>query len=708
MALLLLEKLKKDINILFGYVRCLMAKSDENCPLVATEWSSNHNNAGGNPYTVGTYVFWNGHVYKCLIDNNSIPPNNTTYWLDLGEGHLLAEEQSDWNATGGRQYILNKPTNTSDFFNDGEDGSSPYATMNDVNAAIASPQDIDSVLGEGDTAPDKDINVQSIGLWDNFAAPFGFARIEADKSRINFISKLGVTMGHISQGALNLIQGAFSFTINLSTLTSNRVATFQNKSGVVAYLSDITLAGGLVATAWSPNHTTATGNPYTIGTRVWYLGDVYEAILNNDSILPTNTSYWINLGPGNLLDQEPVTGFVPYTGATQDVDLGSNNLTADHIALNVSPSGAGFVVGATQWNNTIGSSETLLKGGNVTLKNGVDLVARIVNKVTPNTTLTKAAYQVVRVSGASGQKLAVNLAQANDDLNSADTLGLVTETIATNQEGFIITVGQIESINTTGSLQGETWADGDVLYLSPTTAGAITNIKPTGSTGHIVVLGYVEYAHASQGKIYVKVMNGWELDELHNVFIDTPLDKQLLAYETATQLWKNKSVSTLGIETKSTSAYSIKVNNTNATADATETTYRNKGIATYTSGIVFTATTSPSGTTNHSYNWIQIGNLVTLNINLLFSTTGGSVQNVSMTLPTDCPTPLIQTGMPTSALTKHYIGSGRMTSGVSSQSTNPSPECNLRKNAANTGFEIYLQQTAGSFSLFQVTIQYFT
>ena len=232
-----------------------------------------------------------------------------------------------------------------------------------------------------------------------------------------------------------------------------------------------------------------------------------------------------------------VTGFVPYTGATSDVDLGTYNLTADHISLNVSPSGAGFGVGATQWNNTIGSSETLLKGGNVTLKNGVDLVARIVNKVVPNTTLTKAQYQAVKVSGATGGRLSIGLAQANTDLNSADTIGLVCETIATNQEGFILTVGQLLDINTTGSLQGETWADGDVLYLSPTTAGRLTNIKPTGATGHIVVIGYVEYAHANNGAIYVKIMNGWELDELHNVYITNPTGGAGLEYQASTQLW---------------------------------------------------------------------------------------------------------------------------------------------------------------------------
>jgi hypothetical protein len=288
----------------------------------------------------------------------------------------------------------------------------------------------------------------------------------------------------------------------------------------------------------------------TIGTCQTII-DIESAIddLQTEILLKANTADISAVGFSNDyndLDNKPtipdVSGFVTYVGATTDVDLGTYNLTADHIALNVSPSGAGYVVGATQWNNTIGSSETLLKGGSVSLKNGVDLVARVVNKVTPNTTLTKAAYQAVRVSGAQGQRLAVALAQANNDNNSADTIGIVCETIATNQEGFIQTVGQLESINTTGSLQGETWADGDVLYLSPTTAGALTNIKPTGATGHIVVIGYVEYAHANNGKIYVKIMNGWELDELHNVYITSPANNQGLFYDSADQLWKNETI----------------------------------------------------------------------------------------------------------------------------------------------------------------------
>lgn len=196
-------------------------------------------------------------------------------------------------------------------------------------------------------------------------------------------------------------------------------------------------------------------------------------------------------------------------------------------------------VGRMVWNDADGTVNLGLKGGNVTLQIGQEQVARVVNK--SGGVLSQSSYQVVKVTDAQGQRLAVDLAQANNDANSADTLGIVTETIALNQEGFIITSGVVRDINTTGSLQGETWADGDILYLSPTTPGAITNIKPTAPQ-HMVIVGYVEYAHGVHGKIFVKIQNGYELNELHNVLITTPLNNQVLGYESSTGLWKNKSI----------------------------------------------------------------------------------------------------------------------------------------------------------------------
>lgn len=263
---------------------------------------------------------------------------------------------------------------------------------------------------------------------------------------------------------------------------------------------------------------------------------------------------------GNLSDQTDLQGaldlkadaidldnLVPYTGATQNVDLGEYQIKAGQVEFDTTPTGTSGV-GVMSWNDSDGTLDLGLKGGNVTLQLGQEQLVRAVNKTATNITLLESNYQAVRVTGAQGQRLKVDLALATNDLLSAETIGLVTETIANNQEGFITVSGLVRNINTTGSLQGETWEDGDVLYLSPSIAGRITNIKPT-APNHLVVIGYVVYAHANNGKIFVKVNNGYELEELHNVTetnYTTPIDTDsLLTFDITNSLWKRLSWSNI-------------------------------------------------------------------------------------------------------------------------------------------------------------------
>jgi len=81
------------------------------------------------------------------------------------------------------------------------------------------------------------------------------------------------------------------------------------------------------------------------------------------------------------------------------------------------------------------------------------------------------------------------------------------------------------------------------LYLSPTVAGGITNVKPV-SPNHMVIIGYVAKKSATDGHILLHAQNGYELDELHNVSIATPANNDALLYESATSLWKNKRLPT--------------------------------------------------------------------------------------------------------------------------------------------------------------------
>lgn len=250
--------------------------------------------------------------------------------------------------------------------------------------------------------------------------------------------------------------------------------------------------------------------------------------------------------------QNALNAKVPYTGATGNVDLGEYELKAGQVEFDQTPTGTAGV-GIMRWNDTDGTVDLGMKGGNVTLQIGQETLIRVVNKTGGN--LLEADFAAVRVrsvseGGAAGQRLAVVLAQADSDADSATTIGIVTENIDVNQEGFITIQGNVNGIDTTGakSYGGlETWVDGDMLFLDPVNPGYMTNVKPS-APDHLIVMGYVVYAHAIHGKIYVKVDNGYELDELHNVLITTPANNDLLTYESSTSLWKNKQL-TSGIVT---------------------------------------------------------------------------------------------------------------------------------------------------------------
>ena len=277
-------------------------------------------------------------------------------------------------------------------------------------------------------------------------------------------------------------------------------------------------------------------------------------------------------GTGALQNFPGLTGFVPYTGATTNVNLGEFGISAGYFQADLTPSGA-LQVGRMQWNATDGTMDLRLLGNNVTLQIGQETVTRVVNK--SGIDLLEANYQVVRIrkvaeGGAQGQRLAVVLAQGNNENNSTEVLGLVTETINANQEGFITNFGEVKQINTTGSLQGETWVDGDVVYLSATTPGQLTNIRPI-APNHAVIVGYVTYAHAINGKIYVSVDTGYELGELHNVYAPSPANNASIWWNSSTLRYENNTVAGILGYTPANAATELTINGTTYDLSANRT-----------------------------------------------------------------------------------------------------------------------------------------
>jgi hypothetical protein len=152
--------------------------------------------------------------------------------------------------------------------------------------------------------------------------------------------------------------------------------------------------------------------------------------------------------------------------------------------------------------------------------------------VTNKTGATLPKGSIVYVSGANGTHTQVSLALATSDATSARTLGWLKDNLANNADGLCCIEGYLEGVNTHGITEGSQ------LYLSGTVAGGFTATKPQAPI-HLVYVGVSTKASTGNGKVLVKVQNGYELDELHNVAITAPANNDVLAYDSSTTLWRS-------------------------------------------------------------------------------------------------------------------------------------------------------------------------
>lgn len=138
---------------------------------------------------------------------------------------------------------------------------------------------------------------------------------------------------------------------------------------------------------------------------------------------------------------------------------------------------------------------------------------------------------LVYITGSTGENVTVALASASSEAASSKTFAMVQDTIGINATGRAVSNDYVTGLDTSAILEGAG------LWLN-TTAGTYSTTKPT-APNHSVFVGYVVRSHASEGVILVKIQNGYELEELHNVLISSVADGDVLIYDNATSLWKN-------------------------------------------------------------------------------------------------------------------------------------------------------------------------
>jgi hypothetical protein len=141
--------------------------------------------------------------------------------------------------------------------------------------------------------------------------------------------------------------------------------------------------------------------------------------------------------------------------------------------------------------------------------------------------------QAVYVSGADGTNMLVSKASNTTEALSSKTLGLLLTSGVTNNKRQVITEGLFPGLNTSTATIGDpVWlgTNGDLIY-------GLAN-KPV-APAHLVYIGVVTRVNSSNGEIFVKVQNGYELEELHNVLISSLADGDVLKYDSTSGLWKN-------------------------------------------------------------------------------------------------------------------------------------------------------------------------
>jgi len=250
------------------------------------------------------------------------------------------------------------------------------------------------------------------------------------------------------------------------------------------------------------------------------------------------------------------------------VNGGTSGLTMpfDSITFNTTKNGT-VGVGEVEYNDTQGSLIQGLKGGNVTNVIGQQLHQRVNNR----TGAPLAKGDVVYLAGSQGNRITVAKGLAVTDAFSANTFGVVAENIADNQSGFIITEGLITGLNTSALTEDS------AVYLSPTVAGALTSTKPQAPQ-HSVYIGVCVKSNNGSGELFVKIRNGQELDELHDVRITSPVDRASLYYKSSEKLWRDTTAALLVSDTASMLAnYATK-----AYADTTGRLYARQD---YTTGV---------------------------------------------------------------------------------------------------------------------------
>ena len=162
-----------------------------------------------------------------------------------------------------------------------------------------------------------------------------------------------------------------------------------------------------------------------------------------------------------------------------------------------------LVEGQLGWNSNDGTLNLGLNGGDVTLQIGQEQHYYVRNQSGQLIENGSVVYK----TGVSGNKLLIDKFVADNSIDHELLLGVATEDIADNSNGYVTSFGYVRDVDTSA------FQEADLLYAHPTITGSLTTLQPTAPSQSIFI-GFVTDASTS-GSINVK-------PHVHQNASDTP------------------------------------------------------------------------------------------------------------------------------------------------------------------------------------------